>query len=98
MFDASGASDLDKVEFSLHKIGDSKEDIQTATKFNTYSKDERWGWFNYSIRDLTPGKYQLKGVADDKDGGKSNTVQGATSAPEPIQAKGLVAQTRSKKS
>ncbi|MBD1938312.1 S8 family serine peptidase [Microcoleus sp. FACHB-68] len=74
-FDASGAGDLERVEFSLRRK-DNKEcqEVENATNFLTSSKDDRWGWLNYQISGLAPGEYQLKGVAYDKAGGKSNTA------------------------
>jgi GH25 family lysozyme M1 (1,4-beta-N-acetylmuramidase)/nucleoid-associated protein YgaU/pimeloyl-ACP methyl ester carboxylesterase len=89
VFDASGAGDLDRVEFSVHREGEQWQDIDSGTSFFTSTEDDRWGWLNYSLSGLAAGDYQLKGFAYDKEGGKSNAAVAhftvsAESAPMPL--------------
>ncbi|WP_254565794.1 S8 family serine peptidase, partial [Oscillatoria sp. HE19RPO] len=74
IFDASGANDVERVEFSLHKTGEQWEEIENWTTFNISTKDDRWAYFDYSTFGLEPGKYQIKGFAYDSEGGKSNAA------------------------
>lgn len=92
VFDASGASDVERVEFSLHKTGEQWEEIDSWTTFNISSKDDRWAYFDYSTVGLEPGKYQIKGFAYDSEDGKSNAAVAhfSVSAENPLSLVGFI--------
>ncbi|GAB4301025.1 MAG: hypothetical protein Fur0025_41010 [Oscillatoriaceae cyanobacterium] len=92
VFDASGASDVDRVEFSLHKTGEQWQEIENWTTFNISSQDSRWAYFDYSTVGLEPGKYQIKGVAYDSEGGQSNAAvaQFSVSEENPLPLLGVI--------
>jgi hypothetical protein len=92
IFDASGASDVERVEFSLHKTGEQWEEIESWTTFNISTKDDRWAFFDYSTFGLEPGKYQIKGFAYDSEGGKSNAAVAhfSVSAENPLPLVGVI--------
>ncbi|MCT7983796.1 S8 family serine peptidase [Laspinema sp. A4] len=92
IFDASGANDVERVEFSLHKTGEQWEEIENWTTFNISTKDDRWAFFDYSTFGLEPGKYQIKGFAYDSEGGKSNAAVAhfSVSAENPLPLVGVI--------
>ncbi|MCT7959604.1 S8 family serine peptidase [Laspinema sp. D1] len=92
IFDASGANDVERVEFSLHKTGEQWEEIESWTTFNISTKDDRWAYFDYSTFGLEPGKYQIKGFAYDSEGGKSNAAVAhfSVSAENPLPLVGVI--------
>ncbi|MCT7969204.1 S8 family serine peptidase [Laspinema sp. D1] len=92
IFDASGANDVERVEFSLHKTGEQWEEIENWTTFNISTKDDRWAYFDYSTFGLEPGKYQIKGFAYDSEGGKSNAAVAhfSVSAENPLPLVGVI--------
>ncbi len=92
IFDASGANDVERVEFSLHKTGEQWEEIENWTTFNISTKDDRWAYFDYSTFGLEPGKYQIKGFAYDSEGGKSNAAVAhfSISAENPLPLVGVI--------
>ncbi|MEG4202680.1 S8 family serine peptidase [Microcoleus sp. Pol7_A1] len=72
VIDAEGVSDIDKVDFWLQKEGGQKIEITNdVTEFESDSKGR--GRFNFrdDLSSLTPGRYQLSGMAYDKSGAAS---------------------------
>ncbi|WP_340094377.1 S8 family serine peptidase [Nostoc punctiforme] len=72
VIDAEGVSDIEKVDFWLQKEGGGKIEITNdVTEFESDSKGR--GRFNFrdDLSSLTPGRYQLSGMAYDKSGAAS---------------------------
>jgi Calpain family cysteine protease/Bacterial pre-peptidase C-terminal domain len=89
VFDGNGVSDLAQVDFRLQKDGGSWDIISNVNKFSGDSNSNRAS-FNYSLSNLTAGKYQLWAKAYDKSGATSNTYQTSFSvsvneAPQSLQ-------------
>ncbi|MBW4493475.1 MAG: S8 family serine peptidase [Oscillatoria princeps RMCB-10] len=72
VYDANGAGDLAKVEFSLLKDAGDWVDLEDVTSFT--ADGEGWATFEYSLTDLGAGSYQIKAVAIDRAGAVSEEV------------------------
>ncbi|MBW4475413.1 MAG: pre-peptidase C-terminal domain-containing protein [Tolypothrix brevis GSE-NOS-MK-07-07A] len=83
IFDSNGVSDLAQVEFRLQKDGGNWDIISNVDKFSAQGSDNRNASFNYSLSNLTNGKYQLWARGYDKSGATSNTYQTSFSILQP---------------
>ncbi|WP_029636465.1 C2 family cysteine protease [[Scytonema hofmanni] UTEX B 1581] len=88
VFDGNGVSDLAQVDFRLQKDGGNWDIISNVKQFSADSNINRAS-FNYSLSNLTAGKYQLWGKSYDQSGATSNTYQTSFSIlqPTPVVAK-----------
>ncbi|MGL5196440.1 MAG: S8 family serine peptidase, partial [Chroococcales cyanobacterium] len=72
VYDSDGIEDLSSIEFSIRKIG---EDWVYAGEVTEFTQDAegygRFG-FTYHLNNLTPGSYELRSVAYDRQGATSN--------------------------
>ncbi|GAX39833.1 hypothetical protein NIES4075_07920 [Tolypothrix sp. NIES-4075] len=89
VFDGNGVSDLAQVDFRLQKDGGNWDVISNVDKFSANGNSNSAS-FNYSLSNLTAGKYQLWAKAYDKVGAASNTYQtsfniSANEAPQSLQ-------------
>jgi len=72
VYDADGITDLDRVDFEIKKDDGEWVKIQGVTNFTSDGGDNRWGNFSYSLNGLGVGSYDLKAIAYDRLGDKSN--------------------------
>ncbi|MEB3214911.1 MAG: C2 family cysteine protease [Nostocales cyanobacterium 94392] len=72
VFDANGIDDLERVDFQLKKEGGEWVDIKDALNF--YQNQDGSIGFNYGIRDLKQGNYELKAIAYDQAGASGDAL------------------------
>ncbi|MGE5655863.1 MAG: S8 family serine peptidase [Actinomycetota bacterium] len=70
VFDKDGWENFDRIDFWLKTDNDQWLNISDAVEFSQNSKG--WATFSYDLPDLTPGHYEIRGIAYDKNGNTSN--------------------------
>ncbi|BCL36875.1 pre-peptidase C-terminal domain-containing protein [Nostoc sp. MS1] len=77
--DSNGVSDLSRVDFRIQKADGTWLNVADATSFTADSSNANKASFNYSLSlgslNLADGTYSLQGIAYDKTGAASNTIQ-----------------------
>ncbi|MEM9539113.1 MAG: Ig-like domain repeat protein [Cyanobacteria bacterium P01_E01_bin.42] len=77
VFDGDGAADISEIEFHLRKADGSIVGFSDARGINPTTWSPEWGSFNHSISldGLESGIYTLVGIARDRAGSTSNTIE-----------------------
>jgi subtilisin-like proprotein convertase family protein len=83
VYDANGANDLKNIAFWLQKEGDEWVPIRNVTQFDLGTKD--WAKFDYELKNLKAGTYQIKAIAYDQAGAASDPLIRSFIVAEEIQ-------------